>query len=88
MTLPTPTPRYILRLTGTKGVGVETLEEAARAFAPFTGRGSAFYGRWKSLGAILDGTTGEQVARCSPNGRVWPVEKWTPNQKPLAEAAL
>ncbi len=63
----------IVRIGKAKGVQVGSWSEASRVFnaANLSGRGSAFYARNRWAGEVLDARTGEQVARISPNGRVW-----------------
>lgn len=64
--------------------GVRTLVEVQRAYIKARDAFDAGASQFSS-GAVYD-EAGQEVARVSYNGRLWPAGEWFPGQQPLAEA--
>lgn len=60
---------------------VASLKQASEMFC--AARDKSGLGASQTPDAFIVNSLGEKVARISYNGRVWPVEEWTQDQRPL-----
>ena len=64
-----------------KRYGCQTLEQAAEIYRAAWDQACA-KGR-VIRGAMIRGANGADFYRVSQNGKIWPLEDWTPEQRPV-----